>query len=77
MWEFTNSGKSYSLSSQNWKSGIRVLLETYKGKKNILADIVGLDEKEQEENFSLFDLVVRKMSRNGKLEDVLLKEKLF
>ena len=52
-------------------------METYKGKKNILANIVGLDEKEQEENFSLFDLVVRKMSRNGKLEDVLLKEKLF
>ena len=34
---------------------------------------MGLDEKEQEGNFSSSNLVVRKMSRNGKLEDVLLK----
>ena len=45
-------------------------------KKNILLDIVGLDEKEQERNFSL-KLAARRTLRKGELEEVLLKEEVF
>lgn len=44
--------------------------------KNILLDIVDLDENEQQENF-LANLAGRRMLRKGELEDVLLKEKVF
>lgn len=44
-------------------------------KKNIILDIVELDEKEQEGSFSS-ELVVRKTLKNGELEEVVLKEEV-
>ena len=45
-------------------------------KKIIFSDVMVLDEKEQESNFSSH-LAARRMLRKGELEDVLLKEKVF
>ena len=45
-------------------------------KKIIFSDVMILDEKEQESNFSSH-LAARRMLRKGELEDVLLKEKVF
>ena len=47
-----------------------------KEKKNILLDIVGLDEEEQEGIFTL-ELTARRTLRKGELEEVLLKEEVF
>ena len=47
-----------------------------KEKKNILLDIVGLDEEEQEGIFTL-ELTTRRTLRKGELEEVLLKEEVF
>ena len=47
-----------------------------KEKKNILLDIVGLDEEEQEGIFTL-ELTAKRTLRKGELEEVLLKEEVF
>lgn len=44
-------------------------------RKNIILDIMELDEKEQEGSFSS-KLVIRKALKNGELEEVVLKEEV-
>ena len=76
-WEGHKFIKKLQFVKSKLKECNKVSFGDFKEKmKNILLDIVDLDEKKQEENF-LSDLAARRTLRKGELEDVLLKEEVF